>query len=828
MERKHPLAECESCPLQKARYAPTSGPKDASVAIVSRSPGRYDVLAKRPFSSTSGEILDHLLGRYGVKREEVLATNVVLCRSDDPPKDAIRCCRPRLLSEIGECRTVIAAGVEAVGELVKAKSLNGTRGYVHQRYSGGHTQRVVATFNPAVVIRDDSTFNNLVKDFGLALAPKPKPELPDVRWTNNVREAKEWIVGIGNQNLPSTTIDIETKGLRADADIVAIGLSASGSRAISIGEYPLRNEDFYRDYIAPLVSGKSSCLYHNGKFDIRNLRYHGANARVDEDTMLLSWALDERSDEEQVHKLEYLLMSEFGWPNYEPPTVRQFKADVRRLERELNFKALKALEVPDDLYKYNALDAAGTAQLFPILRQRAIDDGVWGVYRKILIPAANALVKVELQGINYDTEAACDLLEEKVWPALRELKTELQWIVGDGDYNPNSAPQNAALVYDNWKIIHNLRLPPGKERSVDKSVYTEIKAGRFVIGGYDSTTGWQDSDDNIGDNGRGDGDLSVNSKAHKKATAIRWAERFADFKALDKQRSTYIEGMIPVAIHNGNRLFTNFKLHNTVTGRLSSSGPNLQNITRVKPDLPNIRELFTASPGRTLLNVDYSQAELRAIGKLSGDPEFARVYRQGIDFHSLVAERFFGPNFTKENRQTAKNINFGVAFLQTPETFQEKHNIPVELAKPFVEWWWKQFPIVREWTNDVAKHVKSGEVVSPFGNKRRFPILTKENVNAAIREGINFLPQNVAAFLCLYSLIELVPKLDFSVAALVLNVHDSLLFDVRTDYLRDCAILVKGTMEASARTILGWDDFPFTVDMQTGQNWGNLNDYTIT
>src|SRR4051812_47838234 len=114
-QRKHPLANCEACPLVNKRHAPTSGPADAKVAIVSRSPGRYDVLAKRPFSSTSGDILDHLLGRYGVKREEILATNVVLCRSDDPPKEAINCCRPRLQSEIKTCTTVIAAGVEAVG-----------------------------------------------------------------------------------------------------------------------------------------------------------------------------------------------------------------------------------------------------------------------------------------------------------------------------------------------------------------------------------------------------------------------------------------------------------------------------------------------------------------------------------------------------------------------------------------------------------------------------------------------------------------------------------------------------------------------------------------
>jgi uracil-DNA glycosylase family 4 len=800
--RKHPLAKCEECPLAKQRSAPTAGPKDAKIAVVSRSTGKWDVLHKTPFAGESGKVLDHLLGLYGVKREQILTTNVVLCKTDDPPKEAIECCRPRLNSEIESCTTVIAAGVEAVNTLTGRKSLTGTRGYVHTRYADGRTQRVIATNNPAVVLRDDSTFNNLVKDFGLALAPKPQPKLPQVRWTNNVSEAKRWIEPLLNNRYDPLTVDIETKGLRADADIVAIGFSADGSKAFSVGEFPLRDSDFFANYIAPFVSGESTYLGHNYKFDVRNLRWHGVDARVDHDTMLLSWALDERSDEEQVHRLEYLLMSELSWPNYEPKEVVAYKSAVKRLEKELKFKELAALEVPDELYPYNALDAAGTAQLFPLLKQRAIDDNVWQVYQRYLIPAANALIKMELRGIAYNTEAAFDILEEKVWPALSEMRTQLQWIIGKGDYNPNSAPQNAALVYDDWNIQHKIRLPEGKERSVDKSVYTEIKAGRFIIGGGE-----------------------IETKATRKETAIRWANVFADFKALDKQRSTYIEGMIPLAIHNGDRLYTNFKLHNTVSARLSSSGPNLQNITRVKPDLPNIRELFVASAGCTLLNADYSQAELRTIGKLSGDPEFRRIYSEGIDFHSLVAERFYGPGFTKENRQTAKNINFGVAYLQTPETFQEKHDIPVEEARPFVEWWWQNFPTVREWTNNVTHEVLQGEVVSPFGYKRRFPLITKENKNAAIREGINFLPQNIAAQLCLFALVELVSELDFTIAAVLLNVHDSLLLDVRTEHLPTVALRVKEVMESTAKRALNWTDIPFTVDLQIGPNWGSLEEY---
>lgn len=803
--RKHPLAKCEECPLcNSKRIAPTHGPANAKIAVVSRSPGRYDVAAKKPFAGPSGKVLNHLLSLYGVHRDEILTTNLVLCGTDDPPKEAIRACSPRLQSDLQDCSTIIAAGAEAVAELTDRKSLSGARGYVHERRSlSGRNQRIIAANNPAVVLRDDSTFPNLIKDFRLALSPLPPPVTPTVRWTNDVGEAKYWLESISNKDVPLLTCDIETKGLRIGADIVAVGFAAGGDKAISIGELSCRDESCMRDYIAPLItkSGDSRYLYHNGKFDVRILRSHGVSARVDEDTMLLSWALDERSDEEQVHKLEYLLMNELGWPNYEPKEVRDYKSAVRRLEKELKFDELAALEVPDELYKYNALDAAGTAQLFPILKERAINDNVWDMYRRYLIPASEALVKVELHGIGYDADAACDLLEEEVWPALDQLKAELRLIVGKNDYNPNSPQQNAQLVYDEWCVIHNLRLK--NDRSVDKSVYTVMKKNEFVIGGGD-----------------------IETKEKRKETAVRWANTYADFKSLDKQRSTYIEGLIPRAIYNGNRLYTNFKLHNTVSGRLSSSEPNLQNITRTKPGLPNIRALFTASPGRILLNADYSQAELRAIGELSGDSEFARIYREGIDFHALVAERFYGPQYTKENRQTAKNVNFGVAFLQSAETFQEKHDIPVSEAKPFIEWWWKQFPAVRDWTNQVASEVRKGEVVSPFGNKRRFHLLTKENINAAIREGINFLPQNIAAFLTVFALVNVVAKLDPNMGAVNLNVHDSILVDTDPNYLDVVGRLVRNEMEAAPKATLGWD-FPFAADLQIGQNWGNLQDYEL-
>src|SRR5687767_8657687 len=100
IRRKHPLAKCEECPLAKAPCAPSSGPLDAKIAIVSRSPGYHESMSGKPFSGMSGKVLNHLLEEQGVSRNEVLATNVVLCYTDKPTKEAIEACSPRLAAEL--------------------------------------------------------------------------------------------------------------------------------------------------------------------------------------------------------------------------------------------------------------------------------------------------------------------------------------------------------------------------------------------------------------------------------------------------------------------------------------------------------------------------------------------------------------------------------------------------------------------------------------------------------------------------------------------------------------------------------------------------------
>ena len=173
-----------------------------------------------------------------------------------------------------------------------------------------------------------------------------------------------------------------------------------------------------------------------------------------------------------------------------------------------------------------------------------------------------------------------------------------------------------------------------------------------------------------------------------------------------------------------------------------------------------------------------------------------------------------------EQYSTCKNVNFGVFYGQSAETFQEKHGIKKALAEPYIAWVWKTFTGVGEWEDEVRREVKSKHVlVSPFGRKRRFHLLTRENLQAAYREGINFYPQSTASDLTLCAAIRLANEIDRSRASICILVHDSTVADVEENYIDEYSTICTQVMESIAFDELGWT-LPFKVELGVGETWG--------
>lgn len=428
-----------------------------------------------------------------------------------------------------------------------------------------------------------------------------------------------------------------------------------------------------------------------------------------------------------------------------------------------------------------------------------------GVYTDLLMPAANFLRDVEMVGLIYDVDAAADMYENEVRPELDQLKKDMRDISDIFILNPASPTQMAHLYYDVWGIDHEMRhRPPTAKRDFLRS--TDDSARRVILeGDYTSKADRQTVEG------------SKEGYRDRIEAFVRKHERYAK---LSKINSTYIVGMLPHALESADhRIFTNLNLHTTETGRLSSTEPNLQNISRPRTGLPDIRQLFHAPNGRQIVQADFSQAELRVIAHLSQDNQLLRIYRDGLDLHSEVATMFFGKDFTSEQRSRCKNMNFGVAYRQSAKSFKEKHDIPKAEAQKFIDWWWGRFSGVTRWEKSIEQLVHAGELNSPFGRKRRFYLITDQNKEALYREGINFYPQSTASDLTLIAGVQIHQRVDRDRARINLLVHDSIMAEVDDGYVDEYEGICKDVMESVAKKSLDWD-IPFIADVAHAPTWG--------
>lgn len=806
---KAPYAKCGECPLASKPCAPTQFAKGKpKAAIVSRSPGYHEAIAGKPFSGPSGKVLDHLLKMNGVSREDVLVTNTVLCAPPEGkvPLEAIAACSGRLSKELDGIPLVVACGSEAVSALIGRGSIERYRG---QRISkNGGERTYVATNNPALVLRDDSTFPNLKRDFARAFNPLPPPVLPKVEVIEDVRDARDYLQSIRNGSLIGC--DIESRGgLTHKASLICIQFTTDGSNAVVLGERGgiFDDRDFLRNHLKPLLeSHDSRFIWHGGKFDVKILRHtYGIHARVDHDTMLLSYALDERSGTDErvgIHGLDYLLMDTFGWPHYSNARIEKAKKSG-------------IVEDYDEFYNYAGYDVGGAYQLFEHQLPLAEQDNVLRPYNHLLLRGTELAIKIELHGMVYDVAQAADVYEFEVEPELRELTEQMRKSIDRPLLNPRSPVQVAKIYYDDFKVQHAMTKRPDKARSVDDSARKEILEDRFELAERYVQKFIPEPPTKVVLIERDDYVL-------RKAVLKEFTEKYDRFQELSKQASTYLLGMIKRAeVDEASRIYTQLNFHSTNSGRLSSSKPNLQNITRTKEGLPDIRRLFKASDGRQIVQADFSQAELRCIAQFSGDEELTRIYREGLSLHKETATRFYGANYTGEEYSVSKNVNFGVFYRQSAETFQEKHGIPKDKAAEYIKWVWQTFKGVDKWERDVEKEIQTnGVLISPFERKRRFHLLTRENLQASFREGINFYPQSAASDITLCAAISIGDEIDWLRAAICILVHDSVVSDVDEDYIDEYKVICQQIMESTAKTELGWT-LPFAVEIGVGPDWGS-------
>lgn len=251
----------------------------------------------------------------------------------------------------------------------------------------------------------------------------------------------------------------------------------------------------------------------------------------------------------------------------------------------------------------------------------------------------------------------------------------------------------------------------------------------------------------------------------------------------------------------------------------------MQNVPRDK----KIKNLLCATPGYKLVQMDYSQAELRVLALLSRDPYLVSVYVNGKDLHDAVATEMFGPNFDKEQRVMAKTINFGIAYGRGPGSIAQTFKKSMNEARAIIAKWFKPMPYVKEWIDNRRAMAKRGEACTTiFGRERHF-VVTNEDLNHIQNEYINTPIQSIASDFTMFSLIEIDKflrenNLD---ARIVTTVHDSIIVECRDE--KDLVDLVAQTcVRIMAETPLKYVPdcpVPFKADAEVGYAWGKLHSW---
>jgi DNA polymerase-1 len=532
-------------------------------------------------------------------------------------------------------------------------------------------------------------------------------------------------------------------------------------------------------------------LAHNGKFDVRFLIHQlgVTNARIDQDSLIAHYTVNENMH----HGLKELLFNYFGIGDYEGQLVQRY------LKSKKDFYS----KVPSEsLMYYNALDVCYMLQLWDELEVELRDEGLYvQPYKYPMMAAQMPILRMELKGIPVDTEAF-QRISEDLGQEKERLRLQLCQMC-DRDFNPGSWQQVKPIMYDYY--------------------------GMPLVSGYKYNRGSTNAKART----------AILQKIDPESEAAQWLRLLGRYKSISKLKSTYVDGLFDLLSEFGeeDRVHPDGLVYGTEHGRLSYRAPPIQSYPKPGTNRPGekdwgalIRGAFYAPPGWVVLQADYSQAELRTAAGLSGDTFLIGVYERDGDLHSEVAAALYGPNFTKRHRQICKYFNFAFLYGGTEKSFVADIGMPMEEAREFVRRHKRSMPQLVAWRDTQSQLMKSqGYVTTVTNRRRRFPLITRANMNEARKSSTNAPVAGTASDLTLMSLIEIDKWLQDThlsdQAYIIINVHDSIVLLVREDIVHSVAVCARQIMEDMGSK--WFPMLPWKVDIEVGPSWGALRAYDL-
>lgn len=294
------------------------------------------------------------------------------------------------------------------------------------------------------------------------------------------------------------------------------------------------------------------------------------------------------------------------------------------------------------------------------------------------------------------------------------------------------------------------------------------------------------------------------------------------YREVTKLKNTYVD-TLPLLVDKNSRLHTTFNLTIAQTGRLSSTDPNLQNIP-IRTELgKNIRTAFVADKGNVLVSADYSQFELRLAAALSDDKDMISAFNRDADIHAETASAILGvpvDKLTKEQRSTAKAVNFGIMYGLGPHGLSAGTGMDYTQARKFIARYFEIRPKLKEYIDSLRQQAdKQGYVETLLGRRRPTPDVHSSNFavrEAAYRAAVNMPLQGTAADIMKMAMVAVAKKLPKD-AKMLLQIHDSLIVECKQSEAQKVGKILKETMENVYKLPV-----KLTVDISIGKNWGEL------
>jgi len=655
---------------------------------------------------------------------------------------------------------VILVGADPVKFMPKCKGYNVT---THQGYLIGEKfiplpSPYLPKLKPAAAPEFDKAVERINEYVDGSYSFQKASSLVDVCISQDEDTVVEYLKEISTNSTGVVAMDTENTSLYArTGHNLGISLAYNEDKCFYISSDAINEE---AEQLLFDIAKNNTVVFHNSKYDIEYLNYHyGLKFPRIEDTMLMHYMLDENSE----HGLKPLAIKYTNLGDYDS----ELSAEKKRICKA------RGIAVGDFDYgmfdfevlaTYGAIDASATMKLYNKFKDSLVGS-VREVYYDLLLPASEMLRYWESVGVpisKANLEKATRNLNKRLSryrKLLYSYKEVQEYREQEGGLNTNSPVQLRKFFFDFMGLPETNDFTSTGAHSTDESVLIK---------------------------------LAEHSNIPKLMLKI---------KKTQKLLNTYIY-KIASNLDTDGRLRTRFNLHTTTSGRLSSSGTiNMQQLPR---DDKTVKNIIAASEGYKILSVDVQTGEMYVVAVLSGDKKLQQSFKDGVDFHSYIAQKVFKLDCEvsevrdkyKHLRSAAKAISFGILYGSGPATVARESGVDVEEAKEYIKEYFDTFPQLRKWIDTKKEIVQNkGCIYSAIGRKRRVRNVfsdDRETSGHAMRSAINFLVQSVLSDLVVKAALKMHSQYGgadwYYPFALV---HDSLLAEVREDKIEECKALIR-------------------------------------